>query len=392
MSADRKPSTDHKSPFRILLLFGTRPEAIKLAPVLEALRCAPRTFRVTACATGQHRELLDQASSSLALRPEIQLDLMRPGQGLNDLAARSFAALDGVVTEAAPDWVVVQGDTTTAMVGAWVAFHRGVRVAHVEAGLRTGDLAQPFPEEANRRAIDMLAQALFAPTPHARRLLEAEGVPAERIHVTGNTVVDALRSIAASLPAEAAEAVGAGRSVLVTVHRRESFGEPLARILAALRDLADRFPDVRWLLPVHPNPNVGTAVYEGLAGLPNVELHPPFDYPELVRRLRGVDLVLTDSGGLQEEAPVFGKPVLVMRDKTERPEGVIAGVARLVGTRHEVIVDEVARLLDDEEHRRRMTSAVNPYGDGRAALRIAAVLAGEPYTPFVAEVAAEAVR
>ena len=366
---------------RILLLYGTRPEAIKLAPVLEALRSSPETFQVIACATGQHRELLDQVGSSLELLPDVKLDLMRSDQSLNELAARAFAALDRVVAEAAPEWVVVQGDTTTAMVGAWVAFHRGVKVAHVEAGLRTGDLRQPFPEEANRRVVDLLADALFAPTERARDVLIAEGVEPDRVFLTGNTVIDALQRIAAELPAEEPGPI----EVLITVHRRESFGAPLRRIFAALRELAGAFPEVRWIYPVHPNPNVQGAVRELLSGLPNLELHQPFPYRELVRRLRRTRLVLTDSGGLQEEAPAFGKPVLVLREKTERPEGLAAGVARLVGTRPTTIVAEAERLLRSEEEYQRMAAAVSPYGDGQAAGRIAAILAGQPYSPFVPE-------
>ena len=362
-------------------MYGTRPEAIKLAPVLEALRSSPETFQVIACATGQHRELLDQVGSSLELLPDVKLDLMRSDQSLNELAARAFAALDRVVAEAAPEWVVVQGDTTTAMVGAWVAFHRGVKVAHVEAGLRTGDLRQPFPEEANRRVVDLLADALFAPTERARDVLIAEGVEPDRVFLTGNTVIDALQRIAAELPAEEPGPI----EVLITVHRRESFGAPLRRIFAALRELAGAFPEVRWIYPVHPNPNVQGAVRELLSGLPNLELHQPFPYRELVRRLRRTRLVLTDSGGLQEEAPAFGKPVLVLREKTERPEGLAAGVARLVGTRPTTIVAEVERLLRSEEEYQRMAAAVSPYGDGQAAGRIAAILAGQPYSPFVPE-------
>jgi len=274
----------------------------------------------------------------------------------------------------------VQGDTTTAMVGALAAFHRRVRVGHVEAGLRSGDLAQPFPEEANRRAVDLVAEALFAPTARARDALLAEGAPPARVHLTGNTVIDALERIAARLPQEP------GRDhrdeVLITVHRRESFGAPLAEIFAALRELALAFPALRFVYPVHPNPNVREPARRLLAGLANFELHEPLDYLELVRRLRAARLVLTDSGGIQEEAPTFGKPVLVLREKTERPEGIAAGVGVLVGTDRRRIVEAATRLLTDEGAYRAMANAVNPYGDGRAAERIAAVLAGEEYTPF----------
>jgi UDP-N-acetylglucosamine 2-epimerase (non-hydrolysing) len=366
---------------KILALYGTRPEAIKTAPVVAALRRRPERFAVTVATTAQHRELLDQAQELLGLRPDVDLDLMRPDQTPNELAARAFAALDRVLGEIAPDWLLVQGDTTTAFAGAFAAFHRRVRVGHIEAGLRTGDLAQPFPEEANRRTIDLLAGALFAPTARARDNLLGEGVPAERVHVTGNTVIDAVERIAESLPEEPRRD-DAPVTVLITVHRRESFGAPLAGIFAALRDLALAFHAVRFVYPVHPNPQVREPAHRTLSGLANLELHEPFDYREMVRRLRSARLVLTDSGGLQEEAPAFGKPVLVLREKTERPEGIEAGVAELAGTDRARIVAAASRLLTDEDAYRAMTNAVNPYGDGRAGERIAGILAGEKVDLF----------
>jgi UDP-N-acetylglucosamine 2-epimerase (non-hydrolysing) len=368
-------------PLKILVVYGTRPEAIKLAPVVRALE-RPGVFAVTVCATGQHREMLDQVQELFALRPDVDLRLMRPDQGLNALAAAALTAVDGVLASSEPDWLLVQGDTTTAMAAALAAFHRGVKVGHVEAGLRTGDLARPFPEEANRRIVDALAAALFAPTERAARALLAEGADPARVHVVGNTVIDALRL----LPDERDPAGPAGAparpEVLVTVHRRESFGAPLAGILAALRTLAARFPEVDWIYPVHPNPNVRGPAHAALGGLPNLVLCEPLDYRELVRHLRRCRFVLTDSGGLQEEAPTFGKPVLVLRDTTERPEGIEAGVARLVGTDGERIAAAAAELLTSEAAYAAMARAVNPYGDGRAAGRIAALLAGEPWTPF----------
>ena len=363
-------------PLKILVVYGTRPEAIKMAPVVRAL-ARPGVFAVTVCATGQHREMLAQVQDLFGLRPDVDLRLMRPDQSLNALAAAALAAVDEVLASAAPDWLLVQGDTTTAMAAALAAFHRGVRVGHVEAGLRTGDLARPFPEEANRRIVDALAAALFAPTGRAAGALLAEGVDPSRIHVVGNTVIDALRL----LPIDP-ETVPARPEVLVTVHRRESFGAPLAGIFAALRRLAESFPGVDWIYPVHPNPNVRGPAHEALGGLPNLTLCAPLGYGELVRRLRRCRFVLTDSGGLQEEAPTFGKPVLVLRDTTERPEGIEAGVARLVGTDGERIVAAAAELLTSEAAYAAMARAVNPYGDGRAAERIAAILAGEPWTPF----------
>jgi UDP-N-acetylglucosamine 2-epimerase (non-hydrolysing) len=363
---------------KILAVYGTRPEAIKMAPVIGALRRSG-AFAVTVCATGQHREMLDQVQDLLGLRPDLDLELMRRDQRLNGLAAAALAAIDEVLAAHPADWLLVQGDTTTAMAAALAAFHRGVRVGHVEAGLRTGDLARPFPEEANRRIIDTLAAALFAPTERAGRALLAEGCDAARVHVVGNTVIDALRLLPRDLQAEAAPE---RPEVLITVHRRESFGAPLREIFAALRRLAESFPGVDWIYPVHRNPNVREPAREILGGLPNLELHDPFDYRELVRRLARCRFALTDSGGLQEEAPTFGKPVLVLRETTERPEGVEAGVARLVGTDRETIFAAAAELLTSPAAYEAMARAVNPYGDGHAAERIAAILAGEPWTPF----------
>jgi len=364
-------------PLRILTVYGTRPEAIKMAPVIAALRRRPDRFEVTVCATGQHREMLDQVQELFGLVPDLDLRLMRPDQSLNGLAAAALAALEEVLAERRPDWLLVQGDTTTAMSAALAAFHRGVRVGHVEAGLRTGDLQRPFPEEANRRVVDLLAAALFAPTGRSGRALLDEGTAPERVHVVGNTVIDALGSLALPAPPE-----GGRTEVLVTAHRRESFGAPIRGVFAALKRLAEAFPEVAWIYPVHPNPNVRGPAFEILQGLPNVELCEPLDYQSLIVRLAACRLVLTDSGGIQEEAPAFGKPVLVLRETTERPEGAEAGVARLVGTNPERIFDETARLLRSGEAWQRMARAVNPYGDGHAAERIAAILAGEPWTPF----------
>jgi UDP-N-acetylglucosamine 2-epimerase (non-hydrolysing) len=364
-------------PLRILVVYGTRPEVIKMAPVIAALRARPERFAVEVCATAQHRELLDQAQAIFGLAPDHDLDLMQPDQELNELTVRVVAALDRLLAARCPDWLLVQGDTTSAMASALAAFHRRLRIGHVEAGLRTGDLRRPFPEEANRRLIDQVADLLFAPTPGAAAALAAGGADRSRLLVTGNTVVDALVGIAAGLGPEAA-----ADEVLVTVHRRESFGEPLAQILAAIADLAAAFPALRWVYPVHPNPNVSGPARRRLAGVANVELVAPLAYPELVRHLRRARLALTDSGGIQEEAPTFGTPVLVLRETTERPEGVAAGVARLVGVDREAIFAEASRVLSDPREHARMSQVANPYGDGRAAERIVAALAGEPVTPF----------
>jgi len=362
-----QPEDRQAGRMRAMVLYGTRPELIKMAPVVRELRRLPEHFLPIVCTTAQHRDMLDPLQELFALRPDHDLDLMRPDQGLNDLAARAFAAFDAVLAGERPDLVLVQGDTTTAMVGALAAFHRRIPVGHVEAGLRTGDLRQPFPEEANRRVVDLVAELCFAPTRRAADALLAEGVPGARVFVTGNTVVDALQWAASRLPPEPDR-----DEVLITVHRRESFGAPLRRILAAVRELAAAFPETRWVYPVHRNPNVLLPAEEVLAALPNVDLLEPLDYLELVRRLRRVRLVLTDSGGIQEEAPTFGKRVLVLRDTTERPEGVEAGVATVVGTDTERIVEAATRLLRQADAG--PVEMANPYGDGQAAARIGAIL------------------
>jgi len=361
----------------VMVVYGTRPEAIKMAPVATALRARPDRFRTIVCATAQHREMMDQVQEVFDLTPDIDLDLMRPAQTLNDLASRSLAAIDAVLVGERPDWVLVQGDTTTAMTVALAAFHREVQVGHVEAGLRTGDLKRPFPEEANRRLIDVFAEGLFAPTERSRRRLLDEGHDPGRVFLTGNTGIDALLSVA-----ERIGGVTVSDEVLVTVHRRESFGAPIRAIFAAIRELAERFPELRFVYPVHRNPNVQGPAHEILGGLSNVALEDPFDYLELVRHLARARLVLSDSGGIQEEAPSFGKPVLVLRETTERPEGIDAGVARLVGADREGIVSEAVRLLTDDTAWRAMANATNPYGDGHAADRIVRILAGEPWQPF----------
>ena len=362
----------------MLAVYGTRPEAIKIAPVVAALRRRPERCTVSVCTTGQHRETLAQMNEQLGLVTDVDLALMRRDQGLNELGASVLAALDPLLADLAPDWVLVQGDTTTAMAAGLAAFHRRIRVGHVEAGLRTGDLAAPFPEEANRRIADLVSSAHFAPSARAAAALRREGHDPATIFLVGNSVVDALLRIAADL----GEPAPGPLEVLVTMHRRESFGEPLRAVLAALRELAGEFPDVRWVYPVHPNPNVAGPAAAELDGIANVELLPPLDYRQLVERLRSCRLVLTDSGGIQEEAPAFGKPVLVLRDTTERPEGIDAGVARLVGTDRRRIVAAASELLTSAGAYAAMSRAVNPYGDGRAGERIAAILLGEPWEAF----------
>jgi UDP-N-acetylglucosamine 2-epimerase (non-hydrolysing) len=368
----------------ILVVLGTRPEAIKLAPLILALRQGDGAD-VRVCATGQHREMAAGVLSFFGIAPDRDLDVMQRDQSLNGLAARALAGLDGVLRELAPAWTVVQGDTTTAFAAALAAFHRGVRVAHVEAGLRSFDRSRPFPEEANRVLTAVVADVHFCPTAAARRNLLAERIPAGRVHLVGNTVVDALH-LALSRLGDGAPALRGLRAafprldldrpfVLVTGHRRESFGAPFEELCRALRDVAEQ-GEVQLVYPVHLNPNVRRPVFELLGDAPNVHLGEPVGYPELVWLAERCRFVLTDSGGIQEEAAALGKPVLVMRDVTERTESVEAGVSRLVGTRRPAIREWALRLLRDEVLYRQMARRVDVYGDGHASGRIAAVLRG----------------
>ena len=372
---------------RVLLIFGTRPEAIKLFPVVRALAARP-ALTVRTCVTAQHRGLLDQVLAIADLRPDIDLDLMEPGQSLDRLTARLLVGLGEVIDAERPDLVIVQGDTATAMVGALAAYYRRVPVAHVEAGLRSGDIHHPWPEEVNRRIVAPIAQLHFAPTEAAAAALRRENVDPASIHVTGNTVIDALLWTQGRIAADPALASGldetaarfAGkRLILVTTHRRENFGDGMAAIAHALRRIADR-PDVAVLFPMHPNPNVAAAMNAVLGQRTDIARIAPLDYPQFVRALGLCDMVLTDSGGVQEEAPALGKPVLVMRETTERPEGVAAGTAKLVGTDEERIVSEIFTLLDDSDAHAAMARAHNPFGDGHAAARIAKVVADDAGT------------
>lgn len=374
---------------RVLCIVGTRPEAIKMAPVLWALQRQPERFVTRLCVTAQHRDMLDQMLATLALTPDMDLDLMQPGQTLNQLAARALARLEPVLEAERPDWVLVQGDTTTVLAGALAAHHLRIRVGHVEAGLRTGDRWNPFPEEMNRVLADHLSDLCFAPTERARQNLLREGIPAQRIRLTGNTVTDALRWATrqpmppeaaalleqAELPAHPQSPADAPRLILVTAHRRESFGEPLERICRAIRAIAEQGDGaVKLIYPVHPNPNVQAPVQKWLSHVPHVTLAPPVDYLTLVALMQRSALILTDSGGIQEEAPSLGVPVLVLRETTERPEAVEAGVARVVGTDAQRIVAETFRLLNDPAAHAAMARGVNPYGDGHAAERIVQAL------------------
>lgn len=367
---------------RILLVFGTRPEAIKLFPVAAALRRYDH-LDIRVCVTAQHRGLLDQVLDIAGLTPDIDLDLMEPGQSLDRLTARLLTGLGEVMDAERPDRVIVQGDTATAMVGALAAYYRKLPVAHVEAGLRSGDIHHPWPEEVNRRIVAPIADLHFAPTTTAADALKRENIDPATIHVTGNTVIDALHWTRDRIEAEPTLAAGLDplaarfdgkRVILVTTHRRENFGDGMASIARAIARIADR-PDVGILFPCHPNPNVVSVMDELLGDRPNIARVDPLDYPHFIRALDLAHIVLTDSGGVQEEAPALGKPVLVMRDTTERPEGVAAGTARLVGTDTDRIVSEIFNLLDDTTAYSMMARAHNPFGDGHAAARIAETIA-----------------
>jgi UDP-N-acetylglucosamine 2-epimerase (non-hydrolysing) len=364
----------------VLAFFGTRPEAIKMAPVVGALK-KMSAIDVRVVVSAQHRQMLDQVLDVFGLSADADLDIMRPGQSLFDITREVLGRFETALNDFKPDLVLVHGDTTTSFAGTLASFYKQIPVGHVEAGLRTNDLYRPFPEEANRRMTDALATLHFAPTAEARANLLKENIHRERIFVTGNTVIDALlQAAAARRPIRNSRVAGVlervrasqGRLILMTAHRRENFGAPFERAFSAIRDLSLRreFADVHWLYPVHPNPNVKEAVARHLRKSPNIHLVEPLDYADLVAAMQASYLVVTDSGGLQEEAPSLGKPVLVLRDVTERPEAVRAGTVRLVGTDKAKIISETRRLLTDPEHYRRMSSAVNPYGDGKASERI----------------------
>ncbi len=363
----------------VLVILGTRPEAIKLAPVIRRLKdsIGPQG-PVRVCSTGQHQEMLEPVLELFRIKPDIQLDVMRPDQKLPDLASRLLDRLRRVFEESRPRLVLVQGDTTTAFIGALCAFYDQVPVGHVEAGLRTRDLERPFPEELNRQIVSRIARYHFAPTESARRNLLEEGIPADQIWVTGNTVIDALLETAA-MPCQFAQPLSgilaAGRRlILVTAHRRESFGGPFRQICRALLEIARRHPECDLIYPVHLNPNVRKDARQFLERVPNIHLIPPLDYLPFVHLMNRSHLILTDSGGIQEEAPSLGKPVLVLRERTERPEAVEAGTVRIVGFEEARIVGETERLLQDAAHYESMSRAINPYGDGHASERIVPVV------------------
>ena len=381
---------------KILLVFGTRPEAIKMCPLVKAFQQHPDDFDTQVCVTGQHREMLDQVLDIFSVTPDYDLNIMKQGQDLYDVTARVLVGMREVLDEAEPDVVLVHGDTTTSMAAAMAAFYRQIPVGHVEAGLRTHNLYSPWPEEMNRQVTGRIATYHFSPTPLSRQNLLDEGVPAQRITVTGNTVIDALQMVVARIKGDAtlagtladhlrtagydvtrlgtpSQAGDDGRKlVLITGHRRENFGEGFRNICLAIKDLAERYPEVDFVYPMHLNPNVRRPIREVFGENPadNLFFIEPLDYLDFVFLMERATVVLTDSGGIQEEAPGLGKPVLVMRDTTERPEALEAGTVRLVGTDRETIISETARLLDDPAHYETMSHAVNPYGDGLACCRI----------------------
>ena len=371
-------------PARILVVFGTRPEAIKLFPVIHALKDDPR-FECVVCVSAQHRQMLDQVLEIAGIVPDHDLDVMQPDQTLDALTASLLTGLGKVMDQVKADRVIVQGDTATAMTGALAAYYRKVPVDHVEAGLRSNNVYHPWPEEVNRKIIGAMASLHFAPTATSAAALINENVDPARVHVTGNTVIDALHWVSAKIKAEPALASGLAeleamfadkRIIGVTSHRRENFGEGMEQIAQAIREIAAR-PDTAVIFPVHLNPNVRKVMNERLSGLSNVALIEPLDYPHFARLLNIAEIMLTDSGGVQEEAPALGKPVLVMRETTERPEGVEAGTARLVGTDALRIVTEISTLLDDTAAYEAMARAHNPFGDGHSARRIVELLAHE---------------
>ncbi len=367
---------------KILSIFGTRPEAIKMAPIIRELGKYAESAINKVCVTAQHREMLDQVLSLFNITPDYDLNLMKAGQSPTQVASLALEYLEPILKDEQPDWVLVQGDTTTVMAASIAAFFARVKVGHVEAGLRTFNKWHPFPEEINRRIAGVIADLHFAPTKQSRLNLLRENVPDERIVVTGNPVIDALQWVAAQpfdLPDTAVimhDRIDQ-KLILVTAHRRENFGQPIENICFALKEIAWLYRnEIRIVYPVHPNPKIKEPVYQLLGNVPNITLLPPLDYVYLVNVMKRAYIVLTDSGGIQEEAPSLGKPVLVLRETTERPEAVDAGTVRLVGTDPRRIISETVRLLEDGSQYKKMAQAVNPYGDGQAAKRIANALLG----------------
>ena len=381
---------------KVMTVYGTRPEAIKVAPVIKELEKDER-FESVAVSTGQHREMLEQVNTMFGIEPELDLHLMKPGQGLNEIVSRALMGLDEIIDEEKPDVIISQGDTSTAMAAALAGFHRGVKIVHLEAGLRTGDIHSPFPEEANRKLIGQVAELHLAPTEGSMENLRRENVRSKDIAVTGNTVIDALLEAASwntefEDPALQEAAESDKRLVVVTTHRRENL-EAMKEIGGAVKDLAEAYSDINFVLPLHLNPKVREAVLPEVESLPNVIITDPLPYDQFTKLLDRATIILTDSGGVQEEAPALGKPVLVMRQNTERPEAVVAGTVKLVGTNRSLIVAEAKLLLDDAAAYDAMANAVNPYGDGKGAARAVAAIAellgvGERLPDFAPEIEA----
>ena len=370
---------------KIISVFGTRPEAIKMAPVIRELAKYPDRITSKVCVTAQHRQMLDQVLELFDIHPDYDLDIMQESQTPTQVAASVLTQLEPVLQQEKPDWVLIQGDTTTTMAASVAAYYARVKVGHVEAGLRTHDKWQPFPEEINRRIAGVVADLHFAPTERSRQNLLREGVPNENILITGNPVIDALHWVAEQPFDHGIVGLNLqqARLILVTAHRRENFGKPLENICVALRKIAERYGDqVQIVYPVHLNPNVQEPVNRLLKGIDNITLLPPLDYLPLVWLMKQAYLVLTDSGGIQEEAPGLGKPVLVLREVTERPEAVDAGTVKLVGTDRTSILDATIRLMEDAGEYQKMATAINPYGDGQAANRIVKALLGEGMPAF----------
>jgi UDP-N-acetylglucosamine 2-epimerase (non-hydrolysing) len=380
----------HIRPLKVMVILGTRPEAIKLAPVIRELQLYTQDFRLTLCATGQHRELFDQVARLFRMPLNHKLRLMTSNQSLDDLTAKLLVGISGILKRVRPNLIIVQGDTSTALAGALAGVYHRIKVAHVEAGLRTQDRFAPFPEEINRRLVSQMADFHFAPTEWAARNLIREGIPRARVFVTGNTVLDVFLAVlrrVTKAPPRVPELNGVPLSsgkklILVTAHRRESFGLGIINICSALRSLIDLRTDIEIVYPVHPNPNVYGPVHQRLGGIPRIHLIPPLEYVPFIWLMNKAYLVLTDSGGIQEEMPSLRRPVLVMRDKTERPEGLKAGVCKLVGTDPEIIKRTVVRLLDDHRAYKQFSRNPSPFGDGKASRRIVQHLRRELVGPM----------
>ena len=366
---------------KIIFIYGTRPEAIKMAPLIKEFRYYEDRFKVEICLTAQHREMLDQVNEFFDIKADYDLNLMEPNQSLSDLTARCLSGLQSVLIDSKPDLVFVQGDTTTVLAGALAAFYGKIPIAHLEAGLRSGNKYSPYPEEMNRKIASQLSDYHFAPTQAAADNLKNEGI-AKNVYLVGNTVIDALHLGLSLIRSNGEDKYlrffsfldQSKKIILVTGHRRESFGEGFDNICLAIKEIAIQYKDIQIVYPVHLNPNVRKPVYNLLAGLPNIFLIDPLDYPYMIWLMNKTYFVLTDSGGIQEEAPALGKPVLVMRDVTERQEGISAGTALLVGTKKETIVNRMEQLLDDKTLYNKMSKAINPYGDGTASKKIVSIL------------------